>query len=187
MKPHSAETRDRILDSVMKLILQGGVQGVTLSRVCQLSSLSKGGLVHYFPSKESLIETFIHRAAQRYFEMVETTLKKIPQGNGERALAFVREFIADPATTQDSKHDCVAVMVALIQSGQPNSEVRKVYDSILKQLRQDGISKELANTILVAVDGFWFQSMIEEPAEMTTRARLLRKQINKLIREEIET
>jgi AcrR family transcriptional regulator len=186
MSPHSAETRDRILDSVLELILEGGVQAVTLSRVCQLSRLSKGGLVHYFPSKESLIVTFIQRAAQRYLEMVESAWAEIPPGAGKRALAFVREFIADPAAPHDFKHDCVAVMVALIQSGQPIADVRSAFDSVLKQLREDGISRELANTILIAVDGFWFQSVIEDPAEMTIRARLLRKQINKLIREEIE-
>lgn len=186
MKLHSAETRNRILNSVMTLILQGGVQAVTLSRVCQLSKLSKGGLVHYFPSKEALIETFIQRAAERYLEMVQTTLAGIPEGGGKRALKYVAEFITDQKLTPDANRDCVAVMVALIQSGQQSADFRASHDSILNRLRKDGISKELATTILVTVDGFWFQSVIENAQEMGNRARLIRRQLNRLIRDELK-
>ncbi|GCB56911.1 hypothetical protein rerp_33190 [Rhodococcus erythropolis] len=51
----AADTRDRILDALEKLLLVSGVAQVTLEGVAAEAGVSKGGLLYHFPSKEALL------------------------------------------------------------------------------------------------------------------------------------
>jgi AcrR family transcriptional regulator len=51
--------KSQILDAALRIMAAQGVNNVTLDDVAKASGLSKGGLVHYFPSKDILFrETF---------------------------------------------------------------------------------------------------------------------------------
>jgi AcrR family transcriptional regulator len=51
--------KSQILDAALRIMSAQGVNGVTVDDVASASGLSKGGLVHYFPSKDILFrETF---------------------------------------------------------------------------------------------------------------------------------
>jgi len=51
--------KSQILDAALRIVSEQGANSVTLDDVARASGLSKGGLVHYFPSKDILFkETF---------------------------------------------------------------------------------------------------------------------------------
>lgn len=175
-------TRSRILDAVMQLILDHGVQGVTLSAVCRKARISKGGLVHYFPSKEALIHAFVERAGQQYHEMIDAAFEGIKVGCGKRGMALINLFISNQSLRESiNNDDCAAVMLALIQSEQRADLSKKMFDRVFNLLTEDGLSGDLANTLLVSIDGLWLQSMIETPDELHKRANRLRRYLKRLI------
>ncbi len=177
----------------MKLIRDGGVHVVTLSAVCRLAEISKGGLVHHFPSKDSLIDAFLDRAARQYLELIDNHLVKIPVGQGRWAEALLDLFLRDHLAGDGSgangdggdDDQCTAVMLALIQSEGRGAIAKSLFDHVVKKLRADGLSMDLATTLLVAIDGFWFQSVIEAPEEVRLRASRLRRQLQKMLRSEV--
>jgi len=58
----------RILEATVALIAEKGIQNITLDQVAQRAELSKGGLVHYFPGKDKLIESAVADFFRKIFE-----------------------------------------------------------------------------------------------------------------------
>ncbi|RMH47273.1 MAG: TetR/AcrR family transcriptional regulator [Alphaproteobacteria bacterium] len=61
----SAETRDRILDAVVEIARTRGASHVTIDAVTRASGMSKGGVLHHFPSKDALLKAMIARKVER--------------------------------------------------------------------------------------------------------------------------
>lgn len=53
--------RDRILEAAERVVADVGAARLTLDLVAQAASVSKGGLLYHFPSKESLLGALAHR------------------------------------------------------------------------------------------------------------------------------
>ncbi|WP_372721369.1 TetR/AcrR family transcriptional regulator [Novipirellula sp.] len=180
------ETTDRILDSVMQLILHGGLPAVTLSAVCRKAGLSKGGLMHHFPSKEALVDAFLQQSVRDYLDLVQQAAGQHPAGAGKRAKAILDLFLGEPSDSEpDANNDCAAVMVALIQGDGSKSLVDEVYQTLFHLIRNDGLSRELADLIVVALDGVWLQSMIAANETIVPRTKRIRKKLNQLISSEV--
>ncbi|GAB1580840.1 TetR/AcrR family transcriptional regulator [Phyllobacterium phragmitis] len=66
-------TIDQILDSAEEILVSRGVSGLTLEAVARQAGISKGGLLHHFPSKSALeagveqrfVSTMCERISQR--------------------------------------------------------------------------------------------------------------------------
>lgn len=181
-----ADTPTRILDAVMELILAGGLPAVTLSAVCRSAGISKGGLVHHYPTKEAMVDAFLQRAGHDYLRLIESAMGNRKPGFGRRATAYVDMFLGDP-TSMDSgeNRDCAAVMVALVQGGGSHSDMTVFYQRLLRLLCDDGLSLELAELAITSVDGVWLQSMIGPAETVTARASRLQRRLKRLIRDEV--
>lgn len=185
----------------MHLIRSGGVPAVTLSAVCRVVGLSKGGLVHHFPSKDALIDAFLDRAASQYRAWISLHLSEIPVGRGRWAMAWLGLLLGESrpemafnasvlegrAVDEFSDDQCTAVMLALIQLAGRHSMAKSLFDHLFDCLRKDGLSLDLATTLLVTMDGFWLQSVIESPAELPARSARLLRQLRKLVRAEMNS
>ncbi|GAB5405684.1 MAG: TetR/AcrR family transcriptional regulator [Aureliella sp.] len=180
----SSDTRSRILDAVTDLIHSGGLAAVTLSAVCKRAGISKGGLVHHYPSKEAMVGAFLHRAGASYLEQVEAAMGNRKAGSGRRAAAYIDLFLGDPSSMgENAEKDCSAVMVALVQGG-GQSEMNAIYQRIQEMLCEDGLSLELADLVIASVDGIWLQSMIGPAETLAARSSRLHRRLKRMIREE---
>ncbi|WP_442512048.1 TetR/AcrR family transcriptional regulator [Novipirellula sp. SH528] len=185
-KTKAAETTARIIDSVMQLILQGGLPAVTLSAVCRKAGLSKGGLMHHFPTKEALIEAFLQQSVRDYLDLVQQTTDQHAAGAGKRAKAILELFLGEPKDCEPGMDgDCAAVMVALIQGSGGKSLVDEVYQTLFDLIRNDGLSRDLADLIVVTIDGVWLQSVITADERIAPRTKRIRNKLNQLITSEI--
>lgn len=70
----SAMTRDRILDAAINCFINLGYTNVTTAKVAQSAGVSRGAMLHHFPSKTELIQAaveFLHdKLLQDYTERV---------------------------------------------------------------------------------------------------------------------
>ncbi|TWU23015.1 HTH-type transcriptional repressor KstR2 [Novipirellula galeiformis] len=178
------ETTTRILDAVMQLILAGGLPAVTLSAVCRKAGLSKGGLMHHFPSKESLVDAFLEQAVGDYLNQVQQAAAPHAVGTGQRAKAILELFLGEP-TAAEPDCDCAAVMVALVQGGGGNSLVNEVHQTLLQLMREDGLSRDLSELILATIDGVWLQSIIAANDIIESRKKRIHKKLKQLIESEM--
>jgi AcrR family transcriptional regulator len=178
----ATDTASRILDAVMHLILQGGLPSVTLSAVCQHAGISKGGLIHHFPNKERLVDAFIERSTEQYWALIEQAVAPYSAGQGRRAKAFVDLVLAKPELDPDHcEHECLAVMLAFIQSGGQLPIAQRLYSRLTQLLTNDGLGRPSAEMLVAATDGMWFQSIIEPSDSFQPRVVRVRAQLMKFI------
>ncbi|MCD7097916.1 TetR/AcrR family transcriptional regulator [Stenotrophomonas sp. MMGLT7] len=66
----SEKTRNRLLLATLECLGELGFAGTTVSSICARSRLSRGALLHHFPSKNALIvDAFMHRQRLRLDEL----------------------------------------------------------------------------------------------------------------------
>lgn len=56
--------RERVLDSLAQIVLDGAVSP-SLDSIAAAAGVSKGGLLHHFPDRATLIQALIRRSVQR--------------------------------------------------------------------------------------------------------------------------
>lgn len=73
-KKQPEKVRQLILQNTMQLAAESGVKGVSIQAVADLSNVTKGGVFHHFPNKQSLIAAMICSAMQTLDDEVEKYL-----------------------------------------------------------------------------------------------------------------
>jgi AcrR family transcriptional regulator len=94
-----AETRDRIVESAMRLASSEGFEGLTLGTLSSELGLSKSGLFAHFGSKDELQLQVLRAAVERFNETVVRPSLKASRGE-PRIRAFFENWLAwsnDPA------------------------------------------------------------------------------------------
>lgn len=66
MQPRSEETRERILQSALKLFSEKGYSETGVAEICDASEVSKGAFYHHFPTKQAI-----------FIELLEIWLKGV--------------------------------------------------------------------------------------------------------------
>jgi AcrR family transcriptional regulator len=61
----SAETRERLLDATIECLLELGYTGTSTTEVCHRTGLSRGALLHHFPTKQALVIEAVRRLVVR--------------------------------------------------------------------------------------------------------------------------
>jgi AcrR family transcriptional regulator len=95
------ETRAQIVDMAIEVAAEKGAMGLTLDAVVERLSLSKGALLHHFPSKLALLEGMIDHLAATMTAMVLEEAKRDPEPYGRNARAYLRATVNDPVTERD--------------------------------------------------------------------------------------
>jgi len=94
-----AQARERIVDSALDQLAEGGYASASVAAVARRSGVATGTLYRHFPSKQDLFAEVFRRAAQREVDALRATT-----GRGESAAtrlaawveAFVRRALAEP-------------------------------------------------------------------------------------------
>jgi AcrR family transcriptional regulator len=144
-----------------------GIGGLTLDAVALEAGVSKGGLLHHFPTKEKLLEAMVQRIVDRWVADWETEIAKTPVGPGRVPRAFLNMCLLRQEEWTDDLRQTSAVLIAAL-TGNPRL-VRPLHlaqEKLDALLAQDGLPEGVGQTILAAIDGLWF-SWIFNPGRVT--------------------
>jgi TetR/AcrR family transcriptional regulator, regulator of biofilm formation and stress response len=100
-RPRGAARREALLDAVLRIVAEAGVDAVTHRRVAEVAGLPLASTTYWFDSKEHLLTAALERAADRDIERLRTLLRDVPEPIPD-PLELVVEAILDP--TDDSIH-----------------------------------------------------------------------------------
>jgi AcrR family transcriptional regulator len=172
----TAQMRARLLDSALAVLRQRGVNGLTLDAVAQEAGVSKGGLLHHFSSKETLVGALLQAMMAEFERSVDAALAAEAQDpgapvTGRLLRAYVRASFGDqPLFPALGALLAVSVLqnpdlLALVQADAQNWQAR---------LAADGVAPARAHLIRQAADGAWFDELIgAAPVDPTDREALL--------------
>lgn len=72
--------RQRLLQAALEVLRQEGLLALTLERVAERAGVSKGGLLHHFPTKEDLLTGLLERELDRFEEAVRASGRPFLEG-----------------------------------------------------------------------------------------------------------
>ena len=143
------KTKEEIYDGALKIILERGYDNAPISLIAKELKLSKGGLFHYFSSKEQLLYEIIKYNMEKDFFPIIKETKKIKDPR-ERLAFFINQYIAlltkEPVAV-------VAIHEARRLSPAHLNEIRKIWRELLDlisgaitELKKSGKAKNINST-----------------------------------------
>ncbi len=164
-------TRRGVLSAAAELVLQDGASRLTLDAVAERVGLSKGGLLHHFGTKDSLIAAMIEDAVREFESDLQRNVAR-EQGPGSFARAFLRACLDRDGIVSRTIKIGGAVLAAVAINRQLLVPLRTHYVAWLARLDDDGIDPAIAALVRSAADGLWLGNAFElGPTSRASRER----------------
>jgi len=152
------EIRTAIVNAATRIVMERGVARMTLADVATEAGISKGGLLHYFASKDALIRAMI-TAGLDSFEEKTMAMVEVDPSPGSYLRAYITTSF--PAEGAD---DIAAAMIAGIATDRDLLADYAVENTKWSsRLKKDGLDYFYAEVIRLAVDGLYFNEAIGLP------------------------
>jgi TetR/AcrR family transcriptional regulator, regulator of biofilm formation and stress response len=105
-KPRGAARREVLLEAVLRVVAESGVDAVTHRRVAEVAGLPLASTTYWFESKEHLLTAALERAAERDIERLEALLGETrdPLGLVVEALVGASQAKAPPSGAADQSN-----------------------------------------------------------------------------------
>lgn len=174
-RPRVGSTRERVLQAAERVIIETGAARLTLEGVAQAASVSKGGLLYHFPSKESLLCAL----AQRYVENIDKCIgaaKNGLTGSVSRNLKAIilGELGSHSKTTEAMMLAMAANDVALLKV------IRAHVADYTSEIKENSADFPRAAIISLAIDGLKMRESMRISAFTTTQREEIVQELLKL-------
>jgi AcrR family transcriptional regulator len=155
-----SDTREALLRAASQVVIDKGVEALTLDAVAQQAGVSKGGLLYHFPNKDALMGGMVEHLIQDFETVLQAEFDQddAPGTPGQWVRAYIR------ATLRFSKQSLALIArLSSISADLPDLlEAAKVYDQQWRQrIETSGIDPTKATIILLAVDGIWLSEVFQ--------------------------
>jgi AcrR family transcriptional regulator len=169
--------RERILDALQDLLVEQGPGAVTLEAVAARARVSKGGLLHYFRSKEALLAGLVERAAVR--------LEADPAPRGAGARAAIEAYVAASSTLSAAELPLHRTLVATLRGSTGADDeiarsVAAVVGPVSARLHEEIGDPVLAETVRLVGDGLLLAELVGLPGpDPALRAEVTRSLLDR--------
>jgi AcrR family transcriptional regulator len=141
-----------ILAAAESVVLRKGLQSTTIEEVARAASISKGGVLHHFPTKDSILVGLLQLLVARFEANVEGYRSEDPEPKGAFTRAFFRATLRRDA-------NCVELFSALSSAFHNTPALlavqRENYSRWQGRLQDDGIDPVHASIVRFAANGLW--------------------------------
>lgn len=170
-------TRRALLDAAARAVLAHGAT-VSLDVVAREAGVSKGGLLHHFPSKDALFSGVVDDSIAQFDAAVAAQLDPRDHRPGRLIRAYVRAIFADleQADGAESLRHHAALMTALGHLPPVQARAQEDGRHWKEAFAADGLHPQRSTLITRAADGTATASLFEgrlEAAEITATRELL--------------
>lgn len=147
---------DIILDAAAAVVTKQGIGKLTIDAVAVKAGLSKGGVLHHFRTKDSLIEAMVERIAQQWRGDFNNAYEKTPESPGRMARALLKLCLTDAKVwTNELRDSSSAVFAALAHDPKLIAPMREAYRELHQHLAADDLPPGVGKSVLAAIDGMW--------------------------------
>ena len=154
--PAVRDTRNVILDAAETVVATMGVANLTFDEVAREASVSKGGVLYHFPSKEALTEAMIERFITRFDTAVEEAAASDSAPVGRNVRAYVRATMGEPPLTGELFDRANGAITAALANYPERLEPVRQQSARSQRMIEDGSLDPIFATIVrLAIDGMW--------------------------------
>jgi len=148
--------RDRMLDAAEIVAERQGIANLTRDAVAAEAGMSKGGLLHHFPSKDQLVEAMVVRCAENWRAYYMDAYARTPEGPGRMTRALIGHCLTDVhAWTDQLRRSSASVFAALAQNPALIQPMRAVYRDLHGRIADDGLPPGVGEAVVATTDGLW--------------------------------
>lgn len=156
------QSRDGMLDAAEEVVLRDGIGRLTLDAVAKQANLSKGGLMHHFPTKDALIDAMVRRKVDAWRTECEDAIERQPPGPGRVLRAMVGLCLDDTDTCGDTEcRRCFVLVAALVHDPKHVQPLRAVHRHLAALVEADGLPPGLGEAVHLALSGLWYERMFD--------------------------
>jgi AcrR family transcriptional regulator len=178
-KPRSKSIQpSQLLTAANQVIVSQGVDALTLDAVASEAGVSKGGLLHYFPTKEALIAGMVQQALDRFVETLHRELANDPAPDtpGHWVRAYIRASALDDQENYELHFNLLA---ANFTNPELLAPMRHFWQECHGQIMASGLDPAVATVIRLAMDGLWLTHLhgfapLEDPLRSQVIATALK-------------
>jgi len=152
--------RDDLLDAAERVLATSGSSALTLDAVAQAASVSKGGLLYHFPTKQALIQALIERLITEIDDECAAWDDGQPGG-------FTRAYVSATAAALASNRGEAALhrWGMILAAGTEPGFQTPIGEAFSRWMRQDPDADKLplnAQIARLAIDGLWMNAQFSE-------------------------
>jgi AcrR family transcriptional regulator len=145
--------KEKILYSANKVIEEKGLNSFTLDEVAKEAGVSKGGLLHYYSNKESLIRGLI----EKYVELFERSIQSdADESNSKWLISYIQEQYNQSKIDTNTMYGLLAAVASNQNLLQPVLDKRKQWVEKINKTKDP----VLALIISFACDGIAFSNLL---------------------------
>ena len=150
-------SRARLLHAAEQVVMEVGAAHLTLDAVASKSGVSKGGLIHNFPTKDALLEAMVVRALAAWKGRYEQAARAFPDSPAGKLKAHLMARL-----DVDERWRRVSSAVLAAAANQPRllepvrAHIRQVHEGLV----ESGLDFDLAVVALLAADGLYLQELL---------------------------
>lgn len=171
-KQRREDPRADILEAAQRVVARQGSTGLSIDAVAKEAGLSKGGVLHHFPSKDALLSGFIEFFAQRASTVVRSRMEQFPQGEKARAIRAMLAMAFPHLAADDDEPETHAhllrshrdFMHGIMTTGLLNRELvrplRALRQQFCCQILEDEHIGKAELLLWLALDGLWMWKMV---------------------------
>jgi AcrR family transcriptional regulator len=167
--------RDTLLDAAEAVVVRQGIGNLTLEAVAAKAGMSKGGLLHHFPSKDRLIDALVRRSAESWRRCYTEAYERTPAGPGRMSRALLDHCLSDAkGWTQELQRSSSACFAALAQDPSLIAPMREVYSDLHERVANDGLPPGVGEAVAAAIDGlwlYWVLGLVDVNQQLVVRVR----------------
>lgn len=159
MARNPQQTNEAILQAAHSLVREIGVRALSLDKVAKKAGVSKGGLIHHFPSREALLIAMQRQVFSAGDEELQRQLALEPD-SGQKG-RFLRAFLrCNLAMIRQGVPSQFASMAELaIAAPEVFAREKQYFVEVQRHVENDGLDPVLATIIAGASDNLWMQVM----------------------------
>jgi AcrR family transcriptional regulator len=151
-------TRAELLEKALEVIAELGPKGFTLDAVAARTTVSKGALLHHFPTKMALLEGVVDHLGTMFTDAILAEAARDPQPYGRSARAYLRVTINDAITPDD-----MSIGRAILAACAVEPSLRDRWTAATAAARADDptdpVGADDALLLRLVADGLWMSDI----------------------------
>lgn len=155
-KKEPEEVRRRLIECAITSAAEHGLANIKLEAVAKSAGVTKGGLLHHFPSKALLIEAVMDFLIKDYQREIQLSLDtEEPGAYGMFTRACINVVMDSPP---EETFSTASLSISIITSEEAKKVWEKIYFSYLETYKETDSDKRLA-IIRYAADGIFLADL----------------------------
>jgi AcrR family transcriptional regulator len=162
-------TRAQIIGAAMQTLQESGAAGFTLDAVVARLPLSKGALLHHFPSKAELLKALVDEAGEKFVDRIEALAAKDPHPVGRYSRAYLAATVELTMSPEEVRTSKVVLVACLLE---PSLADRWQWwtDQVTRDEPNDVVGADDALLQRLVADGLWLSDVFgNKPVPMEQR------------------